>query len=542
MAITYLAAKNIQGLAADTKPTNVDDGSMFRETDTGNVWHMISGTWTEEPIRNIRSDYDVYLHSGTIKARNNRTGLVKYTGTDVGAVTNTIIADFLTTGARIDYSNDNFTIHTPITIPTADAGSSRPWHFQGYKPANVRDRGTQFKVGNSFPDGDYLFECVAADTSNENATVRINGIFGNNRDFAKDGNGTDNILASGLGRIDAGFIKYEADRTTTVGGAIILHLEDIAGHYLYRGIHILGYVYWPVIWNCSFSEFNQHFEGDFDLKFERGTGGATHGSTVENKGADIRNFKTTHIGGESGGRGSFNDGVVFFGGYHNVHHVYLNGRKYNNSVFSWKQCFSSIFDDLACIDLESTQGAGFQSVFLLDTTDPSGTAASGTYSCYNNQMRKLTGRHATATIKFLNSPFRNRLEAYGYWGNTITVNDAAAGIENVIEIIEGQQAAATANSKITSTNSLVKIIDKRVGASTRGISATQSGTGSQTAFNIPHGCFAQPVVYDARPIKSDAFGPYTLSIGTTNITITYAIPPPGGTDNLQWWYMAEVYA
>lgn len=539
MAIQYLAAKNIQGLSSDTKPTNVDDGSIFRETDTGNVWFMISGTWTERPVRTLESDYDVYLHSSTIKARNNLTGLVKYTGTDIGSVVNTIIADFTSTGAKIRFSDNTFTINTPITIPTTDAGSSKPWHFQGYKPANVRGSATQFDIGSSFPDQRYVFECVADDDSNENATVRIDGLYVNNRSFAKDGNGTTNILGTST-MIDAGFIKFEADRTTTVGGATLLHLQDITGHYLWRGIHILGYVYWPVIWNCTFSEFNDNFVGDFDLKFARGSGGATHGSTVENKGADIRNFRTTHVGGRNDGRGSMNNGAVFFGGYHNVQHMFFNGRKYNDAVYSWKQCFSSVFDDIGNIDLWTTQGTNFQAVFLFDTDDPDGTDATTDYSCYNNLVRKLTGQHASGTIKFLNSPFRNRIEAYAYWGAHISINDAGAGIENVIELIEGQQKVATASAKVTSTNSLVKIIDKRVGAKNDGFS-TKSGDASTTAFTIAHGCFATPANYYVYPVTADAMGAFDVTVDSTNITITYKVAPPTGTNNLKYSWYASVY-
>lgn len=541
MAITYLAAKNIQGLAADTKPTNVDDGSMFRETDTGNIWWMISGTWTEQPIRHVGSDYDIYISSGTLKAKNNRTGLVQFThASDVGALTNTVIAA-LTSGGKIRYSNDLFTTNTPISIPKYDKSSVKPFWFEGYTPGHIRDTATQFKIGSSFPTNRYIFESIAADASNESASFKINGFFFNNAAFAADGNGTTNINGTGT-IINSGVVKYESDKNQSVGGSPF-NISDVVWHYMWRGIHLLGYIYWPIIHNCAAADFNDHFLGDADIILERGTDGAQHGSFVDLKGLDLRNFRSTHTCGASSGRGQMENAIVFYGGYHNVNHIYINGSKYDNAVYAWNQCFSSLFEDLDVIDLTTVQGTNFQAIYLLDTKDPAGQAATSAYSTFNNQIRKLGGNHSSNAIKFLNSPFRNRLyEVYAYWGGgNVVINDAAAGAENIIEVIEGQQPSATVNTKVTTSNSIVKIVDKRQGASTRGIS-TQSGNGSTTAFNIAHGCFGTPVDYDARPISGDAFGPYTLSIGSTNITITYTFPPPGGTNNLKWKWIAEVYA
>ena len=39
MAITYHAGRRIQGVVADTKPTNVQAGSRFEETDTQKMYH-----------------------------------------------------------------------------------------------------------------------------------------------------------------------------------------------------------------------------------------------------------------------------------------------------------------------------------------------------------------------------------------------------------------------------------------------------------------------------------------------------------------------
>lgn len=543
MTVVRFANNRYQGLAADTKPTNIPDDSVFYETDTYTFYQRVSGSWVEKSVKNVSSNYDIYISGGTLKAKNNTTGLVEFThASDVGDLTNTVINALTSgsaTGGKIRYSNDLFTINTPIVIPTHNNGATEPIWFEGYMPANIRDRGTQIKIGSSFPTNRFVWESIAADASNESSNIRINGFYINNRDFAPDGNGTANILGGGT-IINAGVIKYESDKTNMVGGGSPLHIEDVTWHYMYYGINILGYIYWPVIWNCSASDANIHVLSDYDIKFERGTAGAQHGATVENKGADIRNFRTTHVAGHSGGRGLINNSIVFFGGYHNVSHLFLNGGKFDDAVVAWKQCFTSVFNDIGTIDLV-TPGSNFQAIFLFDSEDPAGQAATSAYDTFNNQIRKINGSNLTNTIKFVNGPFRNRiLDVYAYWGGNINVNDAGAGIENVIEIIEGQQPSATTNSKITSTNSLVKIIDRRVGANNRGLS-TQSGDGSDTTFDIAHSCFTTPVNWYVYPITADAMGAFDVTAGASNLTITYKVPPPGGTDNLKWSWYASVY-
>jgi hypothetical protein len=47
MTITYFAGNKLQGVAADTKPTTLPDGSMFFETDTDSNYVSTSGIWTE---------------------------------------------------------------------------------------------------------------------------------------------------------------------------------------------------------------------------------------------------------------------------------------------------------------------------------------------------------------------------------------------------------------------------------------------------------------------------------------------------------------
>jgi len=50
MALKYLAGNKITGLASDTKPTTVPEGSFFTETDTKKEFILISGTWTASGV------------------------------------------------------------------------------------------------------------------------------------------------------------------------------------------------------------------------------------------------------------------------------------------------------------------------------------------------------------------------------------------------------------------------------------------------------------------------------------------------------------
>jgi hypothetical protein len=63
MAITYHAGRRLQGVAADTKPTNVQTGSRFEETDTRKMYHyevatpVVDYDMSTDPRTNTWFDY-----------------------------------------------------------------------------------------------------------------------------------------------------------------------------------------------------------------------------------------------------------------------------------------------------------------------------------------------------------------------------------------------------------------------------------------------------------------------------------------------------
>lgn len=69
--------------------------------------------------------------------------------------------------------------------------------------------------------------------------------------------------------------------------------------------------------------------------------------------------------------------------------------------------------------------------------------------------------------------------------------------------------------------------------------ATFSGDGATTTFNIAHGLAVTPTFYTAEPLTSDARADHLLSVDSTNITITFDTAPPSGTDNVKFSWKAE---
>jgi hypothetical protein len=64
--------------------------------------------------------------------------------------------------------------------------------------------------------------------------------------------------------------------------------------------------------------------------------------------------------------------------------------------------------------------------------------------------------------------------------------------------------------------------------------ATFTGNATTKQFDIPHGLNDPPEVYFANPIIPDAFGVYEIAVDSTNITLTYSVAPPSGTNNVKF--------
>lgn len=539
MTVIHLGDQFYQGLSSDTKPTDVPDNSTFYETDTFTHFKRVSSAWKEVSQRASSADYIVYISGSSYKAMNTSTKAVDYSTTtlDIGAFTNTVLGG-LTNGGMIEYARGLYTTNTPIAVPKAAVNSLKPYTFRGAIYSNQRDVATQFKVGSTFPDQRYMFESVSAGGSGTTSQFVIERLIAVNSTYAKSGSSGGTLNISGTSTlIDAGLVKFESDTNGGFGSPIIV--RDVWTQYLWRGIHLIGWIYSPIIHNCVFFDNNIHYIGDFDIQFEFGSG---HAERV--KVADVRNIRCNHISGllDSGGLGSVNAACNFSGGYHYIDNIFVDGSKYNDCVIGFKQLFSTTVNRIQTIDMVPTaqQGGSFQAVYLFDTTDPGGVVATSTYTTFNNQIYDIAGSPVPNTIKFANSPFRNYIRAYAYWGSPIVVSDAGAGIENVLELIDGQQPSATTQTKLTTSNSLIKIIDKRVGAENKGLE-TQSGNASDTAFNIAHGCYTTPTNFYAVPLTPAAMADATITATSTNIVVTFSAAPANASNNLKWSWYASVY-
>lgn len=66
-----------------------------------------------------------------------------------------------------------------------------------------------------------------------------------------------------------------------------------------------------------------------------------------------------------------------------------------------------------------------------------------------------------------------------------------------------------------------------------------NATAPTTQFTIAHGYGSLPASAIVLPSSTDAMGSYITDIDSTNITITYASPPPTGTNNLEYFWLVS---
>jgi hypothetical protein len=522
----------------------LNNGSQFLRLGRGATGQVLTSTastvqWANAPtgtgIPRTAYDYHIYIATdGTYKALNNKTTAIDYSqaGTDIGALLNTIMTAKATTGVTIFLDEGSYTTLTPVTLPTYLPSAIKQIAIHGIMPG-TRLNGSMIFIGSTFPNQRYILESTSAASSTKFTRLWLNGLGFANNSYAKSGTAGQN-LNGGTPVIDAGILLYDTDHTDGVP----LILEDLYSQYFWRGYHLKGYQYFGRMINVVNIESNSNVVEDAWIIMEKG-------SHVDYpKGYDIQHLVFVSSAGLSGGTGSVNNAIVFGGGYHNARDITTDGTKYNESVIAFKQCFSSKFNGLFSEDLNVAQGGSFKAVYLFDSNDFSGNApvhTPGEYATLNNQVYDIAGgRGGNYTIAFYNGAYKNVVRAYGYWGSTTTINDAGAGIGNIVEIIEGQQPVSVSTAKVTTTNSLVKVRDTRVGASDSGLS-TQSGNGSTKVFNIAHGLFATPLNYRVEPLSADAAVGRDITVTSTNIVITYSLPPLSGTNNLKWSWMANAY-
>ncbi len=426
------------------------------------------------------------------------------------------------------FGRGKFLIQNVVSIPSVTAGALATINFEGIYNMQ-RNNGTWFNIGANFPTGRYVFEAISAGGTAKSSAFTVRNINCSNENYAIQNDGIHNLGGGTSPLINAGFVKFESDSVN--GAAAPFVCERCFNQYMWRGVHLVGETWYIIIRDFYVGELNVPNKADSYILLEPGTG-----HDASNGMPKLCTFEDVHISTIS----HLKNAVVLSGGYHRVLNLTIDGGTYSDCVVGFKMCFSTIVYSIFTEDLfnEGTM----QSVYQFDTLDPNGNAGAAGYTTYNNQIYEIQGNvgGGVPSIKFINSPFRNYIRAFAYWGSLLTVNDAGAGSRNVIELIEGQQATASASTKITSTNNIIELRDSRTGAKNAGVSV-QSGTGSATTFNIAHGLFTTPTNARVTPGSLAASASFYVTLGSTNITLTYASAPANATNNLTWYWDASVY-
>lgn len=70
-------------------------------------------------------------------------------------------------------------------------------------------------------------------------------------------------------------------------------------------------------------------------------------------------------------------------------------------------------------------------------------------------------------------------------------------------------------------------------------STTKSGNSSTKIFTIAHSFGATPASALVIPSSTDAMGSFITDVDGTNITITYSVAPPTGTNNLEYFWLVS---
>jgi hypothetical protein len=517
MAIKHLGNGNWEGLAADTKPVAAVTaiGTEYRATDTKQKWINDGVEWIAQDFPKIKK-FSVYREGSKTYVIDIHKKLIGSATETEDAINPILAAQPNTTIYLWIFDNDVFTFFAPVIFPNHSAGVLKKNIFRSEAWSTLRSSTggvTAVRADSTFPTNRYFFETVAGIGSNLTSEVEISGFQGLN---------VDNFATTNVG-----FVKLESDTPNNQNNWVI---RDCYFNYLWRCVHLIGYIWYGLFQNLFATVSNVGFAGDSCFILEDGGHNNANNPTPKSN-------TFTNIQSNSG------DGVyecflhMKSGGYNLFERVFVDGKYYNTAVFYLNNTdtltlHNNTFRDITTLDLETLAGTPHGSLYL------GGTAVNDNYfeacrlSLYGAKMIKLEGTGV----------MNNYIQAAAYWGgNELVVAHFTNGESNTVEAIGGSKTTA-GNLPITLTGTStnrVKIIDKRRGAENKG-TYTTSGDGVTKIINIPHGCFASPYAY-ALPSSDDARGSYKLTTTTTNIVLTYPVAPPSGGSNLVYHWRASVY-
>jgi hypothetical protein len=531
-----LADNTVTDTSAAAGDIPVHNGTKFVRKGVGTALQYLrtnSGAdnveWADFPLlsnyQNINI-YDVYKISSTYYITNKITNTTT-SGTDFAALIQTEL-DAMTSPAysEFNFDADDFELDDPIVLPLSSVSVRKAVSLKGWL-SESRNWGTRLHPSSSFPTERYLIEGIAADGSDEVSEVTIDGFtLYVHPDFARSLSGT--ALNGGTAK-DVGGIKIE------VSFAIknVISVSNIGTQYLWRGLHLIGKLWYGKFENIMFTDANVNFSGNADLILENGNHTLDSGNPTV-KVCHFKNIKALHSG-------EMDYGILMKSGNYNFFSdVWWEGNAYRTAIIALDNSDASISSSYIM------GSNNFYRVGVLDTNSvpsPDNRIAalylngSGVIDSVFEDCR-LT--KYPQTVRLAGGCLNNTIELSGYYGNTPTVVDTGAGENNVV-IIQGGFKTTSGQAVVTTTNSLAKILDQRGGAQTRGLQ-TSSGDGSTASFSWNHGCYTTPANFFARAVSKDAIGSYETTVNSTQITVTYPIAPPSDTNNLKWSWFTSVYS
>ena len=492
MAITR-RGNTIICLAADTKPTasTVQSATELIESDTRKRYYSDGTNWVLQELP-IYQKFKVFKVGATTFVTDNN-GEVVQSGTDTAAAVqaqiNAIPASFV---YEFVWDADLFTIENPMIFPNFTnilSGTKKiimnGSGFLGFRDVTTNGGSTCLIPSATFPTNRYFFELTSAVDSTNTGLVEINGFIASNpTDVA-----TKNV----------GFVKLEVDGPAHGYDDYIVTRCFL--NNMWRGLHLIGYVWFGRFENIISHDFTTSMIGDAFVTLEDG-GHTTNNATP--KVNIFRNLKVAHT------QGTWNNCVrMKSGGYNVFENMFVDGLKYTVAVIN-----------LDNTDTLTTSSNTFQNLTTLDLSGvapvPDNRQATlylaGTAVYDNNFINFRSAPYPTQTVKLSGTGVvRNSIELAGYWGTFATITDTGAGEGNTYTIRGGHKTTA-GDSKIVHTGGVGRIIDNRPGAEKGGI-ATSRTDGS----TIAHGLFATPVWYHVTGTVAGEI--VTATADATNLTL-----------------------
>jgi hypothetical protein len=503
--------------SGDAKDTTVPAGTLLTETDTRKKYYFDGTEWIAQDFP-AQKRFKVY-NQGSKTYVVDLHGKVQGSATEAQDAINPILAaQGNNTVYYWEFDTSAFTIYEPILVPSNILGFLKKNIFRNEAFSTVRS-GSSGAAGGvttliphaSFPTNRYLFETSNPNGAGTSSSVEINGFQATN--------------VSNYTSTDVGFCRLEGD---LANGGFNWVVKNCYFNYLWRGIHLIGFVWWGLFEDVMITISDPAFEGDAPLILEDG-GHVNPATNPTPKGNYFRNIQT------QSGDGVYNDFLrMQSGGYNMFENILIDGKYYTNAIFTLNNTdalaiHQNRISNVLAIDIEIMPGSNVQGSLYMAGT-----------SVFDNVFEKCRWPICQGkTVKLEGAGVMNNdIEIISYWGGAVpVVSHVSSGESNTIRVFTGSKSTA-GNVPITlsGTTPRCRVIDARRGAEMGGI-ATSRTDGS----TIAHGLFATPAWYFVTGTVANEI--VTATADATNLTVAIKKRADGlaGTSQSIAW-KAGVYA